>query len=379
MLHRIYLPNYGDKMRRILKFQFRILEFACDPSIQLPLTRTHIQERFPEEAEWLSRKLFGRNGAENAIENEFIKGLETLIKYIKSSQSDGHNIIESFKHDITFEDHLNDPSFRFCYLVLLDVGAREAVKPLMRVFYKLFSTGYPPCICGHPSNFDRNALIAAFYEANPELGVCPACDDKRPDRIESKCSADEDHFFPQSKYPFISIHPANLVPLCKACNQTFKNVIDPIDNHENAPLVNTFHPYGRPAIDFIDVIFYRTSNEGARKIKIKDKDGAHLIRVKKLIQIFALDTRWQYRSDLSIKSIMNLIRDFGNGYRQAGVIETIDLRKELDRMMNSERKEIGHFPERILRTNYLRFALDDEIEFKIISDLFYDRTMNDRF
>ncbi len=363
-------------MQRILKFQFDILYFACDKSIQLPLTRELIQERFPSQAEWLSKKLLISSNGEMAKENEFVRGLESLITFVKSNQIEGNNIIESFAHDITFYDHLNDPNFKFSYFVIMSGDSREAVKPLMKIFYNFFSSGYPPCICGFADDFDRKSLIAAFYEANPKLGVCPACDDKRPDRTDSKCSADEDHFFPQSKYPFLSVHPANLVPLCKACNQTFKNTIDPIDNHENAPLVNTFHPYGKPAIDYINVQFYRTP-EGARRITIEDKDGTQDSKVKKLIQIFDLDKRWQDRSDLSVKNIANIIRDFGNGYRRNGVIDGIDLRRELIIMLNKASEEIGQFPDRILHVSYLRYALSDEDEFEKLSEQFFDYIIDD--
>jgi len=52
-----------------------------------------------------------------------------------------------------------------------------------------------------------------------------------------------DHFYPQSRYPYLSLSFFNLIPACRNCNATLKREIDfDIDTHFN-PFEKSFHDY----------------------------------------------------------------------------------------------------------------------------------------
>jgi hypothetical protein len=230
MLHQINAPLCNQEMERIVQFQYQVLTFACNPDGPLELTEQVLQETFGADiGSWLYRKPTIR------------QHLTNWITYTHNHPDAAQQILSAFNNDIGFLDHLDDPDFRFCYHTLLD-EAKQIVRPLLIAFYEnLLRNGFPQCVHGNAEILDRDAFIAAFWEANPKLVVCPACDCPRSSKIDDKVYADADHFLPKSDYPFLSVHPANLVPLCLDCNRLFKRDQDPIDVHNDAPLINTFH------------------------------------------------------------------------------------------------------------------------------------------
>lgn len=81
------------------------------------------------------------------------------------------------------------------------------------------------------NNFDRQHFLHAFQDANKDLYVCAACDETRiSTRNKGHIYADIDHFFPQSLYPHLSVHPYNLVPICHGCNSGTKRDTDPLQD-----------------------------------------------------------------------------------------------------------------------------------------------------
>lgn len=70
--------------------------------------------------------------------------------------------------------------------------------------------------------------------------VCLFCGIEKLEVIENYRS-DYDHFFPKSKYPFISINLKNLAPTCDKCNRKYKLQKDPLYNHTTRRKV--LYPY----------------------------------------------------------------------------------------------------------------------------------------
>jgi hypothetical protein len=241
----------------------------------------------------------------------------------------------------------------------------------MECFYDvLFEAGYPQCIHqGSPGKFGRHQFVSAFWKANKNLGVCCGCDFPRPDEADGRHYDDTDHFLPKSKYPFLSVHPLNLVPLCLPCNRTFKKQRDPIDNHTAAPLINTFHPYKWPAIDQITVQVARDS-KGKEIIRIKDSDGTtQSRRVKRLNELLKLEARWA--GGLHRHAIDPLREDVVNWIRWASkrglALSTADIEHEVDwilqELARQYKERIGKQPYNVLREGYLRYVLSDRKEY----------------
>jgi len=337
------------------------LSFACNPNIILPLTEQTVHDAFgPAVGGWLWRKLwYGKK------KSRLHEKLEKLMKYARQNVQASQQILDAFEHDIKFHKQINNPCFQFSYTMILDETTKEAVRPLMTGFYEdLLAFGYPESIHGQPEKFDRDAFIGAFWKANPDLKVCPACDGFRPDKVDTKTYANADHFLPKSKYPFLSVHSANLVPLCIYCNRSFKSDRDPIDSQDNAPLTNSFFPYIRPAIDYIDVQVSR-NEQGVKEICIIDIERNPSRRVRSLNRVFKLEERWPDRLKSEIERIRDELADWGRQLKRRGSqMEADDLRYDLSDILKERRSKIGRQPYYVLHTSYLNFAQSDKKEFE---------------
>lgn len=73
--------------------------------------------------------------------------------------------------------------------------------------------------------WNRNELLFEM-----DIRVCPYCNrqyiTKYKEKRNNKSTADLDHFYPQSKYPFLALSLYNFVPSCQICNRNFKNASD---------------------------------------------------------------------------------------------------------------------------------------------------------
>jgi hypothetical protein len=357
----------------ILGFQHHILIFACNFSTPSDLEQSSLRTEFNENGTWLYKKLWKKDESGNLVKTEFCEELIELNGYIKRNPDKKKAILDAFAHDVDFGTHLNDKNFKFSYTILLDESTKCAVKPLMLSFYEFLDYGIDYCNEGEQFKINRDILIASFFESNPNLEVCPACDGSRPDKIDCKIYADADHFLPKSKYPFLSVHPANIVPLCLDCNRLFKLSFDPIDDPNDAPLVNSFHPYSKCAIEYIDTKV-SINSKGVKRIIIEDKDGMPSRRIKNLNSTLKLERRWQDRLRQSIDSILEELRGAARIIKRNRdrPIKREDLIIELEDMLKNRTRLISQRQNYVIHKSYLQFALDDKNEFELLLALFTD-------
>jgi hypothetical protein len=290
--------------------------------------------------------------------------LKSLIEFVQANPGSCRVILDAFDHDITFPDHIDDPDFQFSYQTVLDEDTRDALKPLMVAFYEeLLYSGFPDETHHNSTKFNRDSFIRAFWAANSDLNVCPACDGQRPDSIGDKNYSDADHYLPKAAYSFLAVHPANLVPICKECNSSFKGTRDPIDEVDDAPLVNIFIPYYRPALDFIDVET-RQTDTGVLQFRILDSNGTRSRRVDNLDRTFRLEERWVSRQRQVVGSVSEELTGARRIIRRLGGSPgDIELRAQLQDMLERRAERIGKDHNYVLHTSYLRFAEADQGEF----------------
>ena len=301
MLHRIQLPACVPQLERIRQFQRDVLAFACSDQT-LPLTEDTLKKALGDDrGQWLWRKLWKQRGEPG--ETAFHRHLIAVIEYTQQHPESRQVILDAFDHDVSFHTALDDPNFQFRFINPKD-EVHKILKLLMVSFYEdLLAAGFETAVHGQGEKLNRDSFIEAFWTANQQLEVCPACDRPRSDKVDNKVYDDADHYLPKSKYPFLSLHHANLVPLCIYCNRSFKGDRDPIDDHTNAPLVNMFHPYERPAREHMDIVVSR-DNQGIPQIIFEDRDGMPSRRVQSLQRVFRLHTRWpdQLRQQIDISA-----------------------------------------------------------------------------
>ncbi|UWG97449.1 hypothetical protein LPY66_01010 [Dehalobacter sp. DCM] len=72
-----------------------------------------------------------------------------------------------------------------------------------------------------PMNWNRHKLISLM-----DIRTCPYCNRQYVTNYteidNKKTTADLDHFYPQSKYPFLALSLYNFIPCCQVCNSRFK-------------------------------------------------------------------------------------------------------------------------------------------------------------
>lgn len=76
--------------------------------------------------------------------------------------------------------------------------------------------------------------------------ICPVCG---IDRINSPAEArqDLDHYLAKSIYPFAAANLCNLIPMCSACNRTYKHKIDVLID-ANKKRRKAYDPYNAPGV-----------------------------------------------------------------------------------------------------------------------------------
>jgi hypothetical protein len=299
-------------------------------------------------------------------EKTFYEELCALISYLRQYSSLRAQLIDAFQNDIDFFNHLDDASFVFFFSTRLQKKAGQMIAPVMIAFYEnLLRTGFPPCI----GTFDRKTFLKIFWTTNKNLGVCPACDYPRPDINEQYIRSDIDHFLPKSLYPFLSVHAPNLVPVCLECNRSVKRNADPIDQALAAPLTNSFHPFGKPALDAIKVAVNRKTKGEEYQISLEEMTGGISRRVAGLNRIYKLEERWLVRLKAEIESIRKIIKNAGKRFLQKGMSANDIVDVLLNAILDDYDQKIGveHFY--ILQSSYARYALCDTEEFASLVDL----------
>lgn len=109
-----------------------------------------------------------------------------------------------------------------------------------------------------------------FVKQGIVKGICPFCGRKEMEYGESKGREDFDHYLAKAKYPFISMHYKNLVPMCHLCNsKVYKGESDIIT------LEKIYYPYAnRKWENILEIkeIDHKKVNEIiVKKVEIKDR------------------------------------------------------------------------------------------------------------
>lgn len=362
MLHKIELPAYDQNLEHIVQIQQKIIRFVCDPNTPLTPGGDVFKRVFNDQIgswlyQWLQKK---------SKKKTFYEELCDLIAYLHQYSSLRAQLIDAFQNDIDFFNHLDDASFVFFFSTRLPKKVGQMIAPVMIAFYDdVLRTGFPPCI----ATFDRKTFLKIFWNTNKNLGVCPACDSPKPDINDQYINCDVDHFFPKSLYPFLSMRAVNLVPICTDCNRYVKGNEDPIDQALAAPLTNTFHPFGKPALDAIKVTVNRQTNGGEYQISLEEMTGGTTRRVASLKRVYQLETRWLERLKAEIESIRKRIKRAGKRFLQKGMSANDIVDVLLKEILDDYDQQVGveHFY--ILQSSYARYALCDTEEFASLVEL----------
>lgn len=144
-------------------------------------------------------------------------------------------------------------------------------------------------------DWNRHRLISLM-----DIRTCPYCNRQYVTNYmeydNKKTTADLDHFYPQSKYPFLSLSLYNFIPSCQICNSRFKG------NHFEAekhiyPYDEEFGDQAKFMIksDTMDYIWDNTSNFSIELSVQNECNNAE--KIKNSINTFKIEEVYQTHKD----------------------------------------------------------------------------------
>lgn len=361
MLHRLNPIDDNERIIRLTQIVSALIEFLCQPD-------NPFCEDEPEDLKSRIAATCPDPLTANWIGNphgKYLKQKITAVAQYVAAHPDQRVLLRSaFHHDVEYHQHLDEAGFAFAFSQL-DYELRTHIQSLMVFLYEYLGSGFPTGVMGDGQQFSRGNYLVLWEEQNGTLNVCPACDGKKPDRCRNNHRlSDLDHFLPKSVYPFLALHPRNLVPICIECNQRIKGDIDPLEDGGAFSFNHSFHPYAvSAAIDVIDVVFQRDPN-GVPQIRIEDRVmGGKSARVGSLDRVFDLSTRWTGRMPEVEESLLDKI----SGWIDSFVSTDIPSDEKLDAIRDAiqadrDRAKVGSQQNRILYRSYLSFVLLDAAE-----------------
>lgn len=125
-----------------------------------------------------------------------------------------------------------------------------------------------------------------------DLKTCPYCNRQYITPIfheNGRMRADLDHFFPKSKYPYLSMSIYNLIPCCKFCNSSLKGKKE-FD-------IDTINPYESSIDDYIK-FKYEIEQNNKIDIKLENKNECEGVNIDKYIDIFKLEQQYKYHTNI---------------------------------------------------------------------------------
>jgi hypothetical protein len=178
-------------------------------------------------------------------------------------------------------------------------------------------------------------IMDAFWEAYPR--VCGYCDGAAGDKADDRQANDCEHFFPQSKWPHLALHPRNLYLACQGCNRTWKSTNAPMGDGGVQGLNDTYHPWLRPGVGHLTVAVKESPrNPQWVELMLSDKTITAQNRVVTLLNVLGLKSRWEnyINTKFSNVSISTFVASLRRQKAKGLAFTTPDLKQEIDEEIN---------------------------------------------
>ena len=202
--------------------------------------------------------------------------------------------------------------------------------------HKLFSYDKFP---NHTGEWNRHKLLSLM-----EIEVCPYCQRNYISSFEEnddkRTTADLDHFYPKSLYPFLALSLYNFIPSCQICNSRFKGTKDTYNSVY--PYEESFDDLGAKFKTSKEIIYEILGEKDAnffveidyKNLKNKDRE-----KVEKSIKHLGLDKVYKKSHNQYIKDLLDNIEKYPKNYLES-CVEIFD---EYYKDKNKKEKIIKYF------------------------------------
>lgn len=257
-------PRMIKTIKKYLAQKFPIIDFMLENEVKVIDKKNNTEINYNK----LVLDIYGYD--------EFIKFKSKVESELKYDIKDKEKVIEHIKEKVT---NITDESIYNISNILYDKWRISKTNILTRVSKGNFWSYW-------------NAYTFVFMM---DIRVCPYCNRQYITPIfeeDGRMRADLDHFFPKNRYPYLSMSIYNLIPTCKFCNSSLKNIKEFKEDSMN--------PYSHSFDDYVKFT-YRIENKGVRieLDKVKNKiDEYENLNIDEYEQMFKLKQQYNYHQDI---------------------------------------------------------------------------------
>lgn len=263
----------SDVLDRLMKMIRTILEYSIRTLVQEP-DFDELSGEFEEEFQYLLKRKPVKRAVEALFELTYLERVD---------------VCDGFENDAAFEEYIDDDSYQFRELTERE---RKVLSGLCNEIYKAVRRGLPPGDSAH-TQFSVGMLKKQFVEENDNFGkVCPVC---IRELLFDDREGEADHYFPRKKYPALTLHPYNILPVCSDCNgASVKHEKSPLADEDRGPgeLRYVFLPYLRAAKPEVE---FEVSDDESRRIVMHPAAGTGPYtqrRIENMERLYSLGERW---------------------------------------------------------------------------------------
>lgn len=212
------------------------------------------------------------------------KEIDKIIKIMKKKNKKSKSILKiRFEKLNISEEYL--PNQLFCYKKLYEEG-----------------------------KWSRHKLLSLIG-----IEVCPYCQRNYISSYDKKTTADLDHFYPKSLYPFLALSLYNFIPSCQVCNSRFKGYKD--KGVSVYPYKESFDELGvkfKTSKEVIYEILGEKDSDFSIEIDCKNiEDKEKEIKVRKSIDNLGLDRVYEKSHNQYIQDLLYTVEKYPENYLEA--------------------------------------------------------------
>ena len=227
--------------------------------------------------------------------------------------------------------------------------------------HKLFSYDEFP---NHTEKWNRHKLLSLM-----EIEVCPYCQRNYISSFEEnddkRTTADLDHFYPKSLYPFLALSLYNFIPSCQICNSRFKGTKDTYNSVY--PYEESFDDLGakfETSKEIIYEILGEKNSEFFVTINYENPKDENNKKIQNSISNLGLDKVYKKSHNHYIKDLLDNIEKYPKNYLES-CVEILD---EYYKDENKKEKIIKYFID-IVKEPYRKRIENGEPLAKLTKDI----------
>lgn len=128
---------------------------------------------------------------------------------------------EFYRQNIDIKSILLISSSLYSYTYMKD-NSNKMLFDLLKKFYDYLYDSLTKTKAFKDNYISLKEHYELFCSTNTVSHICPFCGINKMETVRDEKRAAFDHLFEKSRFPFISLHYLNLVPMCDECNEDYK-------------------------------------------------------------------------------------------------------------------------------------------------------------